>query len=315
MKGTLKKLGAICMVVAFFTGLLTSCTTTPASTPATPATITDQLGRTVTLKTNNPQRIVSLAPSNTENLFALGLGDRIVGVTDFDDYPPEAKTKPSIGGYSTPNIEEVIAKNPDLILADVIHKDKVIPQLESQGFTVIALNPKTIDEVLAALTLLGKVTGKEKEAASLVADMKSRIKTITDKTVKLSEADKPHVLEIVWHDPLMAAGSGTLHDELIGKAGGINIAHNLNDYADISLEAVIAANPQVMIADIGMGEGEDLPFQFLMSEPRLKDTDARRNNRVYSIDVELVSHPGLRTVNALEQLARFIHPELFEEKP
>jgi iron complex transport system substrate-binding protein len=303
----------ICLLIALFSGLLTSCTTASESTPATPNVITDQLGRKVTLKTNNPQRIVSLAPSNTENLFALGLGDRIVGVTDYDTYPPEAKTKPSIGGFSTPNIEEIINKNPDLILATDIHKDRVIPQLESKGLTVIALNPKTIDEVLAAITLIGKVTGAEKEAATLVADMKGRIKTITDKTSKLAGAEKHRVLEIVWHDPLMAAGSGTLHDELISKAGGINIAHDLTDYADISLEAVIAANPEVMIADVGMGEGEDLPFQFLMSEPRLKDTDARRNNRVYPINVELVSHPGPRTAIALEQLAKFIHPELFKE--
>jgi iron complex transport system substrate-binding protein len=196
-----------------------------------------------------------------------------------------------------------------------IHTDKIIPTLEANGLTVIALRPKTIDEVLAAITMVGKVTGAEKEAASLVADIKGRIKAITDKTGKLSEAQKQRVLEIVWHDPLMAAGADTLHDELIGKAGGTNIAHNLTDYADISLEAVIAANPEVMIADVGMGEGEDLPFQFLMTEPRLKETDARKNNRVYSINVELVSHPGPRTVTALEQIARLIHPELFEEKP
>jgi len=313
MKNALKKLGAICLAVALFAFLVTSCAKAPENTTPAPAQITDQLGRAVTINAI-PQRIVSLAPSNTEILFALGLGDRIVGVTDYCTYPPEAKKKPSIGGFSTPNIEEVIAKNPDLILAGDIHKDKVIPQLESKGLTVIALNPKTIDEVLAAITLVGKVTGAEKEAASLVTDMKGRIKAITDKTDNLTEAQKQRVLEIVWHDPLMAAGAGTLHDEIIGKAGGINIAHNLTDYADISLEAVIAANPEVMIADVGMGEGEDLPFQFLMSEPRLKETDARKNNRIYSINVELVSHPGPRTVTALEQIAKLIHPELFEEK-
>jgi iron complex transport system substrate-binding protein len=310
MKNALKKLSGICLAAALFTFLVTSCAKAPESAMPAAAQITDQLGRAVTVS-GISQRIVSLAPSNTEILFALGLGDRIVAVTDYCTYPPEAKTKPSIGGFSTPNIEEVIAKNPDLVLAADIHKDKIIPTLEAKGLTVIALNPKTLDEVLAAITLVGKVTGAEKGAASLVADIKGRIKAITDKTDKLSEAQKQRVLEIVWHDPLMAAGAGTLHDELIGKAGGINIAHNLTDYADISLEAVISANPEVMIADVGMGEGEELPFQFLMSESRLKETDARKNNRVYSINVELVSHPGPRTVDALEQIAKFIHPELF----
>jgi iron complex transport system substrate-binding protein len=314
MKNTLKKLGTIFLVTVFFVSLVTSCAKTPESATPAPLQITDQLGRVVTQK-ETPQRIVSLAPSNTEILFALGLGSRIVGVTDYCTYPPEAKEKPSIGGFSTPNIEEIIVKSPDLVLANVIHKDKAIPQLESKGLTVVALNPKTIDEVFAAITLVGKVTGAEKEADRLVADMKDRIKDITKKTGSLAESQKRRVLEIVWHDPLMAAGSGTLHDELISKAGGINIARNLADYADISLEAVIAANPEVMIADIGMGEGEDLPFQFLVSESRLKDTDARKNNRVYAINVELVSHPGPRTVEALEKLAKFIHPELFKDQP
>lgn len=312
MKNTLKKLGPICLIIVFFASLVTSCAKVPESTTPAQVQITDQLGRAVAIKAA-PQRIVSLAPSNTEILFALDLGERIVGVTDYCTYPPEAKEKPSIGGFSTPNIEEIIVKSPDLVLANVIHKDKAIPQLESKGLSVVALNPKTIDEVFAAITLVGKVTGAEKEAARLVADMKDRIKHITDRTSRLAESQKKRVLEIVWHDPLMAAGSGTLHDELINKAGGINIAHNLTDYADISLEAVIAANPEVMIADVGMGEGENLPFQFLMSELRLKDTDARKNNRVYPINVEIVSHPGPRTVDALEQLANFIHPELFKD--
>jgi iron complex transport system substrate-binding protein len=111
----------------------------------------------------------------------------------------------------------------------------------------------------------------------------------------------------------MTAGSGTLHDELIRKAGGLNIAENLTGYADISLEAVIEANPQVMVAGVGMGTGADAPFQFALTEPRLGNTDARLHNRVYAIDVDLVGRAGPRIVDALEQLASFIHPELFKE--
>lgn len=313
MKSILKKSGIICLVAALFSGLLASCNTPEDTSPPTPATITDQLGRTVTLETATPQRIVSLAPSHTETLFALGIADRVVAVTDYCNYPPEAQEKPSIGGFSTPNIEEVVALDPDLILATKIHEDKVIAQLESKGLTVVAVDPVTIDDVIASITLIGKVTGAEKAAADLLADMQSRIKAVTDKTGGLTESQKPKVVYIVWHDPLMAAGSGTLHDELIRMAGGINIAGDLDSYADISLETVLVANPQVMIAGVGMGTGEDLPLQFITTEPRLAETDARVNNRIYGINVDLVGRPGPRIVEALEQFAHFIHPELFGE--
>ncbi len=205
-----------------------------------------------------------------------------------------------------------MAAAPDLILAANIHKDKVIPQLEAKGLTVVALSPETIDEVLDAITLVGKITGKDQAAADLVKNMQSRIKAVTDKTSRFTAAQVPRVFYAVWHDPLMTAGSGTFIDELIYKAGGANIAHDLKDYADISLEAVVAANPQVMVAGVGMGEGEDLPLQFIKEEARLKDTEARQNNRIYSINNDLIGRPGPRIVDALEEFARMLHPELFK---
>jgi iron complex transport system substrate-binding protein len=312
MKGTLLKTGVIFLMAVLFLGLLASCTGPAESTPAAPTVITDQLGRTVTLKTATPQRIVSLAPSHTETIYALGLCDRLVAVTDYCNYPPEAKEKPSIGGYSTPNIEEVVAIDPDIVLATEIHQTEIIPQLETRGLTVVAVNPKTIDGVIESMTLIGEVTGAEKEAASLVTDMQQRVKAVTDKTGKLTGAEKPRVLYIVWHDPLMAAGSGTLHDELIRLGGGTNVAGDLEDYATIGLESVIAANPQVLIAGVGMGTGEDLPLQFINTEERLASTDARIDNRIYGINTDLVGRPGPRIVEALEQFAGFIHPELFK---
>ena len=313
MKGIFKKIGVICLITVLFTGMAASCTSPTESVPPSPTEITDQLGRTVKVETT-PQRIISLAPSHTETLYALGLAERLIAVTDYCNYPAEAEDKPSIGGFSTPNIEEVVALSPDLVLATVIHETEVIPQLESYGLSVVATDPKTIDEVIEAITLIGQVTGAEKEAASLLDDMQSRVKAVTDKTGKLSEAQKPKVLYIVWHDPLMAAGSGTLHDELMRTAGGVNVAGDVDDYAGISLEAVITANPDIMIAGVGMGTGEDLPYQFITTEPRLRDTPARKNNRVYAIDVDLVGRPGPRIVDALEQFAEFIHPELFKGK-
>ncbi|MGD0793962.1 MAG: cobalamin-binding protein [Dehalococcoidales bacterium] len=308
----LKKTGTICLAVIFALSFIISCVTASQTTPPSPGSITDQAGRAVTLKAL-PQRIVSLAPSNTEILFALGLGDKIVGVTDYCNYPPEAKIKPSIGGFSTPNIEEVVAKNPDLVLAANIHEAKIVPQLEARGLTVLVLDPKNIDDILAAIALVGKVTGKENEARTLTSDMEKRIKAVTDKTGGLSAAQKPATCFVVWNDPLTIAGSGTFHDELIAKAGGTNIGHALTGYSkDFSLENLVIANPGVIIAGIGMGTGEDKPFQFIQTEPRLKDTAARINNHVYAIDQDIVGRTGPRIVDALEQFAKDIHPELFK---
>ncbi len=301
-------------------GLFASCAGSPGTVaqarPAAPAplTVTDQLGRSVTIK-SPPQRIVSIAPSNTEILYALGLADRLVAVTDYDNYPPEVKEKPSIGGFATPNIEQVVAMAPDLVLATSIHQAKVIPQLEARGVTVLALNPKTIDQVFAAIELVGQATGVAKTAAALTASMRQRVAAVTDKTGGLAADRKPRLYYIVWQDPLMIVGTGTLHDELIGLAGGVNLGHDLTGYADISLENVVMADPQVLIAGVGMGSGEDQAFQFIRTEPRLADTQARKNNRVYAINTDLIGRPGPRIVDALEQFAVFIHPELFKEQP
>jgi len=302
-----KQLGVFLVLLSLFV----ACAPLPQEVASFPIEVTDQLGRVVKLD-KIPERIISLAPSNTKVLFALGLADKVVGVTDYCNYPPEALEKPSIGGFSTPNIEEVIALSPDLILATSIHEKRIIPQLEGRGMTVFALNPKTLDEVLESIILVGEITGQDEEASQLVAEMRNRVKAVTDKTDNLAEAQRPRVFYVTWHDPLMTAGSGTLHDELIVKAGGINVARDLIDYADISLEAVIQANPEVIIAGVGMGSGEDLPFEFAKTEPRLGNVDARINHRVYSLSIGLF-HPAPGIVDALEKLAEFIHPELFKK--
>ncbi len=298
-----------CLVAVAVLSLLAACTA-PTDKAPSPIEITDQLGRTVKLD-KSPQRIVSLAPSNTEILFALGLADRVAAVTDLCDYPPEAKEKPSIGGFTTTNIERVVALSPDLILATSIHEKTVIPQLEEKGMTVFALSPKTLDEVLESITLVGEISGKEEEASRLVARMQNRIKAITDKTNNLPDGERLRVFYLTWHDPLMTSGSGTLLHELIQKAGGNNIFSEVIGTKSVDLELLVARNPQVMIAGIGMGSGEDKTFQYLLTESRLQNTEAGKNGRIYKIDMDLTGRGGPRIVEGLEQFARCIHPEIF----
>jgi len=344
MKSTLKKLSAIFLVTALFLGLLVSCTTTtestppetpeitppatpestpppepeieppaePESAPPPPVEIVDQLGRTVTLETTDPQRIVSLAPSNTEIIYALGLGDRLVGRTDYCNYPAEVEEITSIGGFSTPNIEEVVALAPDLVLADSIHKDEVIPQLESLGLTVVALAPATFDDVFDAIQIIGKVTGAEENTAKLLTEMRNRIKAVTDKTENLTVNEIPRVFYLVWHDPLMTSGGDTLINEMIEIAGGKNLFPEVSGAETVDLEVLVARNPQVIIAATGMGISVEITMDFLEAESRLNDTDAMKNGRVYGIHMDISGRTGPRIVDGLEEFAKAVHPELFD---
>lgn len=308
-RSPMSKSATRCFFILLSLVLLTSVGCTTQSIGKSQSDITDQLGRAVKLD-KIPQRIISLSPSNTEIIFALGLADKVVAVTDYCNYPPEAKEKPSIGGFSTPNIEKIVALSPDLIVAAAYHQKTVIPNLEARGLTVFALAPKNANEVLQTITLTGEITGVEKEASRLVADMSKRIKAITDKTNNLSEAQRPRVFYATTAEPLYSVGSNNLIHELITSAGGINIFQSLSGTITVSLEAVIQSNPQVIVTGSQMG-GAMPAFEFMKTDNRLRGIDARVNNRIYEIDVDTISRPGPRLVDALEQLARMIHPEIF----
>jgi len=275
----MRHISVLLMVTLLF--LATACIPEPL-----PGTFIDDLGRTVEIE-KVPQRIISLAPSNTEILFALGLGDKVVGVTEFCNYPEAAKAKPKIGGFSTVDIERVVALEPDLILAAAIHEETVIPALERLGLTVFALAPKTLDKVLDNITLVGELTGKSREATRLVTSLEERIKVITDKTRAVAE--RPRILYLTWHDPLWTTGSGTIEDDLINKAGGENIAYDLTGHKTIDLETVVQRNPQVIIVTTGHGEAKDLPFHYIRNEPRLEVTEAVMTDRVYQIDADIIN--------------------------
>lgn len=289
-----------CILVVLMVALLPFVAACSALEPF-PEAFVDDLGREVNIEKMS-QRIVSVAPSNTEILFALGLGDRIVGVTSFCNYPAEALDKPRVGGFAPFDLERVVALEPDLVIAAEIHRAEGIPALERLGITVFALAPKTIEEVLTSIALAGEITGKSYEAAQLVTSLEKRIKAITDKTKFLTEAERPGVLFVTWHDPLWVAGSGTFVDDLIARAGGRNIAYNLTDWAIIDLETVIARDPQVIIvthrADV------------IKNEPRLGVTEAVTEGKVYLVDEDIFQRAAPRLVNALEQLAELLYPGL-----
>ncbi len=252
-----------------------------------------------------PERIISLAPSNTEILFALGLGDKVVGVTDWCDYPPEALEKEKVGGPWTPDVEKILALQPDLILASDTNPFDIITTLEGLGLTVFGVKSIDLDDVLNDIRTVGEITDKEVEAQALTSEMAEVIKAVTDATSGLEE--RPKVFYLI-DQYLWTVGQGTFIHELIVKGGGVNICQNITGYAMITIEEIIARNPEVIITSSWPGV-----YEWAMNETALNATDARQNNRVFVCDDNLAQRPGPRLVEGLEWFAYFIHPEIFEE--
>ena len=308
MRSVIKLALAMIMVIGIALSAA-ACSTGNSTTSNGSIQITDQLGRTVTLN-GTPQRIISLAPANTEILFALGLGDKVVGDTDYCNYPAEAQNVSKVGGFSTPTIEKIVALEPYVVFAAPIHEDTVIPQLENLGIKVIALAPTTINETYDAIELVGNVTGVQKAADTLVKNMKARINAVTSLVANLSDKEKPNVFYIVWHDPLMSAGGDTLQSQIIELTGGKNIFVNSSGYPPVSLETVLDRNPDIIIASTGMGSGVDAPLNWALNESRLQVTNASKEGKIFSINTDLNGRFGPRIVDAVEEMFRLIHPDL-----
>jgi len=286
---------------------LTAC----SPTEQTPVDyVFDDLGRLVAIN-GTPQRIVSLSPSNTEILFALGLGDKVVGVTDLCDYPPGALEKEKVGRYDTPDVEKIVVLNPDLLLVAYGTTMDVINNLVGLGLTVFGIKTTDLDDLLNDIKTIGEITDKEVEAQALTSEMAVGIQAVTDQTEELEE--RPRVFYIVWggeDSALWTAGQGTFIHELIEKGGGVNICGNITGYPIISIEEVIARNPEIIITSSWPGV-----YEWAMNETALNATDARQNNRVFVCDDNLVQRPGPRLVKGLEWFAHYIQPDIFSEEP
>ncbi len=285
-------------------------------TKAGKITVVDDLGYRVTVK-RYPKRIVSLAPSNTEILFAIGAGNRVVGVTKYCDYPPKAVKLIKegkiaiIGGYTTVNIEKVVELKPDLVVASYGNGIETIQKLRSLGIPVVCLNPKNLTQVMHDIWLLGVLTGEEKNASKLISWMKRKIYEI-ERIVSKAKS-RPTVVHIIWNKPIWVSGRGTFVDELIRLAGGVN-AVKKKGWVEISKEELLEMNPDVIIVNSGGGmggKGKAL-YNWLIHDPVLSKLKAVKEGRVYVINADIVSRPSYRLVYALEDFARFIHPELFK---
>ena len=270
--------------------------------------LVDDLGRPVTID-EVPQRIVSLAPSITETLFALGLGDRVVGVTEHCDYPAEAQDKPSVGGYFTTSLEAIVAQEPDVVFTD--GHDPVGAQLEALGITLVVLQPQDIAGVLSDIMLVGQVTGTEREADELINELKVRIAVVAVRTAAVSE--RPTVFYEIdasgeAENKPWTVGPGSFIDTMITLAGGENIVAVSQAYLQISLEEIVDADPDMVI----LGDYPWIQPDDVAARPGAWQVlSAVEGGAVYAIDPDLTSRPGPRIVDGLEEMARIIHPELF----
>jgi len=258
-----------------------------------------------------PQRIVSHVPGITEILFALGLGEKVVGVSEYCDYPEAAKTKPKVGGFFQPSIEMIVALNPDLVFTDG-SDEHLMTQLDSLGITYIVLDPKDIDGILKDIELAGEVTGTGKRAKEVIKDMQDRMLRVS---AQVKDAPKVKVFYTFattdFNNP-WTAGPGSFVDSLITMAGGENIgAKALAPWVQFSIEEVVAADPQVIIVDAAMGTALTSIAE-LKRHPIWREIAAIKQGRIYPIDGDLVNRSGPRIIQGLEEMAKIIHPELFE---
>lgn len=287
---------------------------TPTKTASLfPLSVTDGLGRKVEID-HAPMRIVSLAPSNSETLFAVGAGNQVVGVTKYCNYPPKACSgKEVVGGFSAKSIsvEKILALKPDLVLAAGKIHQPIIDALTQQHIPVIALTARTFHDVYANIELVGRLTGHKTKANKIVAGMRSKIKTITDKTATIPKNKRLRVFWEVWDKPLMTAGPGTFIGQMIEMAGGINIFNDLKlDYPKVNSEEVIHRNPDVILGPDK--HGKKLSIEQLSQRPGWKQINAIKNGRVHLVDGDVVSRSGPRLVQGLEAIAKAIYPNLYK---
>jgi iron complex transport system substrate-binding protein len=273
--------------------------------------VIDQMGREVVID-GIPQRLISLSPSNTEIAFALGLSERIVGVTEYCNYPPEAQEKELIGGFATPNIERIVELEPDLVLASTIHEEAVT-QFEALGITVLVIESATLTELYTSISLMAELTGVSGAGEALIASMQSRIGAVEEQVASIPEAERVKVYYEVYSDPLMSAGKQTFINEIITLAGGINIFADIDEsYPQISAEVVAERQPQVILYPDYHGTAEFV-LESMVDRPGWSSIPAVADGKVYAASDDAFARPGPRVVEAVEEAARLFYPQLFSQ--
>ena len=256
-------------------------------------------------------RIVSLAPSLTETVYALGLQDRLVGDTDYCDFPPEARKKQKVGGAINPSLEEIAQLKPDLVLVtrhlntlDTVHS------LDALGIPSYATDPRTVDEIVASSKRLGEVLGAPEAGASIAEELQHRLDVLQQ---KIGSLPPRRVLFVVWTDPLISIGKDTFIADALRRAGAVSIVDSTQSWPQVNLEEVARLQPEILVFADSHSETAPRNLDALASRPGWRILEAVRN-RNYAVISDAVNRPAPRIVSAIEDLAEQLHPEAFPEK-
>lgn len=286
--------------------------TTSSETPGEAAgesaaiTVVDGIGKEVTLD-KKPERIISLMPSNTEILYALGVGDQVVGVTELCNYPEDAATKAKVSDSFNINIEEIVALKPDVVFAYTLGQPEAVQKLEELGIKVITIKSAgNIDDVYSDIELIAKATGNEDKAKEIINGMKQKLEGIVSK-VSTIDTKKRVYLEISPSPDIWTAGSGTFQDELLKLIGVENIFGDVEGWASVSEEVVISSKPDIILTTVGYAPE---PEKEILARSSWQEIPAIKNNHVYYVDSDLTTRPGPRIVDGVEVLFQAIYPEL-----
>jgi iron complex transport system substrate-binding protein len=305
---------ACAAIVAFVCSVGVSHAQTSPATPApTPVhrEVTDETGRTVRIP-QPVRRIVSLAPSLTETVYALGLQDNLVGDTDYCDYPPDAQKKTKVGGAINPSLEEIATLHPDLVLVTKgFNRLETVNALDGLGISSYATDPHTVDEIMTSTKKLADVLGSPDAGISVAEDMQRHLATLHQKTGALPAK---HVLFVVWTQPLISIGKNTFIADALRRAGAVSIVDSEQDWPQISLEEIARLQPEFLVFASSHSESAPRELDVLATLPGWSIVDAVSNRR-YAVISDAVNRPAPRIVSAIEDLARQLHPDAFIEKP
>lgn len=270
-------------------------------------TVTDDVGREVRM-VQPVKRIVSLAPSVTETIFALGAQDRLVGDTDFCDYPPEARQKPHVGSVMAPNLEEIVALKPDVVIASKAgNRIETVRALESLHIAVYGTYARSVADVLQSMQKLARVIGAEDQGNNIASSLEARLDALHQ---QLQNVPRVRVLFVVWRDPLISMGQQTFLADAMRAAGAESVITSEQDWPHVSMEEMVKLQPDYLVFsadDRARGQQE---FAAIVDTPGWRDLRAVREKRV-AIVPDAISYPAPRLIDAIEVLARQLHPEAF----
>lgn len=270
----------------------------------------DEVGRRV-LVPEPVKRIVSLAPNLTETVYALGAQDRLVGVTDYCDYPPEALAKPKVGGAVNPSLEQIVAMKPDLVLATrSLNRRETVEALERLGIAVYATDPHSVEGVLDSTRRVAEVLGVAERAEVLIASLRTRL---DDLKQRLAAVPPRRVLFVVWHEPLISIGRETFVADALRRAGAESVVDTAQDWPKLNLEEVMRLQPEYLVFASSHSETVRRTADELRTRPGWRAMRAVQQGR-FAVVSDAVNRPSPRLVSAIEELAKQLHPEAFSTK-